>query len=227
MRRSNCRCRSYSSRSSTLQERRAHALKIWASRNETCFQSSVQHSGAFWSIWPAGAAIFDLILPGVRRRADFDLYRSSRKLLAAWPQARIFFGQVLAVAAIGGLAFAAIEGSHWGWTSLPILTIAALGLAAGVAFFLFGKQLDGALVPLDLFSNREFSSALSTGALITFGMYALLFLMPLYFQTMRGASLFLAGLQMLPMSISFVLVSQLTRHMHYFDLLLRLHRDGR
>jgi MFS family permease len=48
---------------------------------------------------------------------------------------------------------------------------------------------------------------------MTFGMYALLFLMPLYFQTMRGDSPFLAGLQMLPMSISFVLVSQMTGHM--------------
>jgi MFS family permease len=86
-------------------------------------------------------------------------------------------------------------------------------LAAGAAFFLVEKRLEGAMVPLDLFGNRVFSSALSIAALMTFGMYALLFLMPLYFQTIRGDSPFLAGLQMLPMSISFVLVSQLTRHM--------------
>ena len=48
---------------------------------------------------------------------------------------------------------------------------------------------------------------------MTFGMYALLFLIPLYLQTIRGESPFQAGLQMLPMSISFVLVSQLTGHM--------------
>ena len=122
-------------------------------------------------------------------------------------------GQALAVVAIGGLAFAAIEGSHWGWTSLPILTIAALALAASAAFFLVEARLEGAMVPLDLFRNRVFSSALSIAGLMTFGMYALLFLVPLYFQTVRGESPFLAGLQMLPMSISFVLVSQLTGHM--------------
>ena len=44
-------------------------------------------------------------------------------------------------------------------------------------------------------------------------MYALLFLMPLYFQTVRGDSALMAGLQMLPMSVSFVIVSQLTGHM--------------
>jgi MFS family permease len=43
---------------------------------------------------------------------------------------------------------------------------------------------------------------------MTFGMYALLFIMPLYFQTMRGSSPFMAGLELLPMSVSFVLMSQ-------------------
>jgi DHA2 family methylenomycin A resistance protein-like MFS transporter len=83
---------------------------------------------------------------------------------------------VLAIAAIGGLAFAVIEGSHWGWTSPPILSIAALALAAGAAFFLVEARLEGAMVPLDLFRNRVFSSALSIAGLMTFGMYALLFL---------------------------------------------------
>ena len=44
---------------------------------------------------------------------------------------------------------------------------------------------------------------------MTFGMYALLFIMPLYFQTVRGSSPSIAGLELLPMSVSFVVVSQL------------------
>jgi MFS family permease len=44
---------------------------------------------------------------------------------------------------------------------------------------------------------------------MTFGMYALLFVVPLYFQTVRGSSPFIAGLELLPMSVSFVVVSQL------------------
>jgi MFS family permease len=43
---------------------------------------------------------------------------------------------------------------------------------------------------------------------MTFGMYATLFLMPLYLQVGRGASAFLAGLQMMPMPLAFVLVGQ-------------------
>src|SRR6202012_4228412 len=71
-------------------------------------------------------------------------------------------------------------------------------------------RLTGAMIPVEFFRDRVFSSALAIAALMTFGMYALLFLMPLYFQTMRGDSALWAGLQMLPMSVSFVLVSQLT-----------------
>jgi EmrB/QacA subfamily drug resistance transporter len=190
---------------------RAHALGIWASCNGLAFIIGPTLGG--FLVGSAGwRSIFYLILPAC---AAALILTHSAVSESSSPRGRKLdlTGQALAIVAIGGLAFAAIEGSHWGWTSLPILAIAALGLTAGGAFFLFEKQLDGALVPLDLFSNRVFSSALSIAALMTFGMYALLFLMPLYFQTMRGASPFLAGLQMLPMSISFVLVSQMTGHM--------------
>jgi DHA2 family methylenomycin A resistance protein-like MFS transporter len=45
---------------------------------------------------------------------------------------------------------------------------------------------------------------------MTFGMYAMLFLTPLYLQSTRGASAIIAGLELLPMSVSFVIVSQLS-----------------
>jgi MFS transporter, DHA2 family, methylenomycin A resistance protein len=38
--------------------------------------------------------------------------------------------------------------------------------------------------------------------------------MPLYFQTVRGATPFMAGLELLPMSVSFVIVSQLGGHLN-------------
>jgi EmrB/QacA subfamily drug resistance transporter len=190
---------------------RAHAFGIWASCNGLAFIIGPTLGG--FLVDSAGwRSIFYLILPAC---AAALILTHTAVAESSSPRGRKLdlLGQTLVIVAIGGLAFAAIEGSHWGWASLPILAIAALGLAAGAAFFLVEKRLEGAMVPLDLFGNRVFSSALSIAALMTFGMYALLFLMPLYFQTIRGDSPFLAGLQMLPMSISFVLVSQLTRHM--------------
>jgi hypothetical protein len=43
---------------------------------------------------------------------------------------------------------------------------------------------------------------------MTFGMYAMLFLVPLYLQVVRGASAFIAGIELIPMSLIFLLVSQ-------------------
>src|SRR6185369_10057831 len=44
--------------------------------------------------------------------------------------------------------------------------------------------------------------------MMTFGMYAMMFLTPLYLQSIGGASAFVAGLELVPMSLVFVIVSQ-------------------
>jgi MFS family permease len=89
-----------------------------------------------------------------------------------------------------------------------ILTLIAVMVAAIFSFVLFERGRDGAMVPLDIFRNREFSAALAIAGLMTFGMYAMLFLTPLYLQAITGASAFIAGLELMPISLTFVVVSQ-------------------
>jgi EmrB/QacA subfamily drug resistance transporter len=116
--------------------------------------------------------------------------------------------QGLAIVAVGALSFVTIEGQHWGWTSPVILAMAAVTVAAAVAFVLFERDRPGAMVPLDIFRNSAFNAALAVAGLMTFGMYAMLFLTPLYLQSILGASAFVAAVELLPMSIAFVAVSQ-------------------
>jgi len=97
---------------------------------------------------------------------------------------------------------------HWGWTSPVILAMAALAVAAAVAFVPFEADRPGAMVPLDIFRDRAFDAALAVAGLMTFGMYAMLFLTPLYLQSVLDASAFVAGLELLPLSIAYVAVSQ-------------------
>ena len=116
-------------------------------------------------------------------------------------------GQILAIIALGGFAFAAIEGSHWGWTT-PLACDCCLRRGC--------VRLDGSTYTGAIFAavapepTRHFGG---TRGLMTFGMYALLFITPLYFQTIRGATPFIAGLELLPMSLSFVVVSQLVGYL--------------
>jgi MFS transporter, DHA2 family, methylenomycin A resistance protein len=119
-------------------------------------------------------------------------------------------GQMLAIVALAALAFVTIEGPHWGWTSPAILVLAGVAIAASALFLLFESGRPGALVPLDLFRNRPFDATLAIAGMMTFGIYAMMFLMPLYLQSIRGASAFVAGLLLVPMSIAFVIVSQLS-----------------
>ncbi len=92
---------------------------------------------------------------------------------------------------------------------MPDFAIAALALFVRVE-----AHTPGPLLPLEFLRRPVFSATLACAGLMTFGMYALLFIMPLYFQTVRGASPFIAGLEMLPMSLSFVVVSQLVGYLN-------------
>jgi MFS transporter, DHA2 family, methylenomycin A resistance protein len=116
-------------------------------------------------------------------------------------------GQGLTIMALGGLALAGIEGPRWGWTSPPNLLSLAVAVASTV-LFLARQSGEGALVPLSLFKNRAFSACLVIAACMTFGIYAMLFLVSLYLQIGRENNALAAGLLLLPMSATFVIVSQ-------------------
>jgi EmrB/QacA subfamily drug resistance transporter len=116
-------------------------------------------------------------------------------------------GQALAIAALAALSFVTIEGPHWGFTSPTILVLAAVFVVASALFVYGARGRKDALVPLDVFNQREFSAALAVAGMMTFGMYAMLFLTPLYLQSLGGASTFAVGLELLPLSVTFVIVS--------------------
>lgn len=190
---------------------RAHALGIWASCNGLAFiigptlggwlVDSIGWRSIFYVTLPVCAAALLLTLRAVGESAE----PHGRKLDLP--------GQALAITGLGAFAFAAIEGSHWGWTSPLILSIVGVAVVALTLFVRVEARTEGPLLPLAFLRQPAFSAALAVAGLMTFGMYALLFIMPLYFQTVRGGSPFIAGLELLPMSVSFVIVSQLTGHL--------------
>ena len=187
---------------------RQHALGLWASCNGLAFVvgptlggllvQTIGWRSIFFLVLPLCAAALWLTWVAVPESGD---PRGRRLDLP---------GQAAAIASLGGFAFAAIEGAHLGWSSAPVLAAAALGVLAAVAFLFIEMRMQGGLVPLALFRSTPFSASLAIAALMTFGMYALLFLVPLYFQNVRGEGPLMAGVRLLPLSIAFVGVSQLS-----------------
>ena len=185
---------------------RRRALGIWASCNGLAFivgptlggflVDSAGWRSIFYLILPLCAAALFLARTAVEESAS----PAGRKLDLA--------GQAAAVVALGGFAFVAIEGAHLGWTSAPVVA-AAVGAALGaIAFVRLERGNPAGLVPFAVFASRPFSASLAIAGLMTFGMYALLFLMPLYFQTLLGDTPLMAGVRLLPLSIAFVAVSR-------------------
>jgi len=119
-------------------------------------------------------------------------------------------GQLTAIAALGALSFVAIEGPHRGWTSPTIVAVAAIAIAAATGFVRVERGRPAALLPFDMFGNRAFNAALCIAGLMTFGMYAMLFLVPIYLQSIGGLSAAQTGLALIPISLVFVAVSQLS-----------------
>lgn len=186
---------------------RQNALGIWASCNGLAFivgptlggllVDTVGWRSIFYLVLPLCAGALPIAWSAVDESTDLK----GRRLDIP--------GQAAAIAALGGLVFAAIEGPHLGWSSVPVLAAAALGLAGTIAFVALERGTRDGLVPFELFRSKPFSAALAIAGLMTFGMYALLFLMPLYFQTLRDETPLMAGVRMLPLSVAFVAVSQL------------------
>ena len=190
---------------------RAHAVGLWAAANGLAFVIGPTLGGflvetlgwrsIFWLVVPLGALAWILAIRSIEESKG----EQDRKLDLP--------GQVLLIGALGTFTLAAIEGHGWGWLSWPTLVCigAAPVLLAGLIAVERGKETG--LVPLRFFAIRKFSGGLVVTAAMTFGMYGMFFIAPIYLQNIRGASAFTAGLEMLPMPIAFFLLSQRSGHL--------------
>ena len=184
---------------------RRHAFGIWASCNGLAFILGPTLGGLLVDTlgW---RSIFYLILPlcvAAIALARTDVEESSS------PEGRHLDvpGQVSAIAALAGLSFFVIEGSHRGWSDAMVV-IAGIAAAAGAVTFTITERgrTDG-LVPFELFRRPTFSASVSSAGLVNFGAYPLVFLVALYFQAVRGDSPFVAALHLLPLPACFFVVS--------------------
>lgn len=116
-------------------------------------------------------------------------------------------GQLTAVVALAALIGVLIEGQALGWTSAPILTGAALAVAAGLAFLRIEARSPHAMLPLTLFSAPLFAASTLVSLASAFVFYGLFFVASLGFQDLRHYAPLQAGLAFLPMTASVALAS--------------------
>src|SRR5688572_30757020 len=135
----------------------------------------------------AGAALFILItflhLPRKRTEHKIDWWGAA----------------TLAVGITAVVLITTWGGNDYAWTSSTIIGLAVIA-AIAIALFLFLQQrVAEPILPLNLFKNGNFAIVSAIGFLVGFGLFGAVSFLPLYQQTVQGASATNSGLLLLPM----------------------------
>jgi DHA2 family methylenomycin A resistance protein-like MFS transporter len=108
-------------------------------------------------------------------------------------------GQIAAIAALGCLAGAIIEGGALGWSNPAVIAGFAAAAVLAVLFVLAEMRAAQPMLPLALFGHRMFALTSLVGLLVNVAFYGLIFVFSLYFQRVNAMSPFVTGLAFVPM----------------------------
>ena len=109
-------------------------------------------------------------------------------------------GQALAIVALCALAASTITGGKEGFTAPLVLVGYGVAVVAMVGFLRVELHSREPMLPLPLFRSRTFATTSAVGLLVNVAIYGLIFVLSLYFQTVRGASVLATGMAFLPMT---------------------------
>jgi DHA2 family methylenomycin A resistance protein-like MFS transporter len=108
-------------------------------------------------------------------------------------------GQIAAIAALGSLAGAIIEGGARGWSDPFVIAGFVASAIFAVSFIWREARAPQPMLPLSLFRHRMFAATSAVGLLVNVAFYGLIFVLSLYFQQVNGLSAFATGLAFVPM----------------------------
>ena len=185
---------------------RARAFGIWASATSA---TSL-----------LGPVIGGLLVDGVSWRAAFlinvplvlvALYATRRHMAETKAQDATgkfdWLGALVAVIAVGGLAFGAIRGQDRNWEDPVAWAALIIGTIALIAFPILMARRPNPLVPLGLFRRRAFATINLSTLLIYGAMYTIFYIQGLFLQGVVGYSATAAGVIGLPTGILLTVLS--------------------
>ncbi|MGH2837404.1 MAG: DHA2 family efflux MFS transporter permease subunit, partial [Thermoleophilaceae bacterium] len=116
-------------------------------------------------------------------------------------------GSALAAVGLGGITFALIQAPEHGLRSAMVLGALAIGILALIAFVRVERRVPEPMLPLSIFSSRQFTGA----NLVTFVVYAALgamfFLFVVFLQIALGYTAIQAGAASLPVTALLLVLS--------------------
>ncbi|MFF2657197.1 MDR family MFS transporter [Kitasatospora sp. NPDC058032] len=150
----------------------------------------------FYINLPLGAValavvVVTLKLPKVRSKARID-----------------YLGAVLLTTGITSLTLITTwGGQEYAWGSKQILGLTALAAATLIGFCYVEQRVQEPMLPLSLFRNLNFTLVSIIGFVVGFVMFGSTVFLPLYQQTVQGASATNSGLLLMPMMFGMLVIS--------------------
>jgi len=135
------------------------------------------------------------------------LVPDSRNPAAAAPD---LAGGLLSIAGLGLVLWALIEAPVRGWSSARVIGAGLGGLAILAAFAAWERGSSHPMLNLGFFRRRQFSAAISSVGLGTFGLFGALFVLTQYLQFDLGYTPLQAGVRVLPAAGAIAVVAPLS-----------------
>lgn len=110
-------------------------------------------------------------------------------------------GVVLLSPGFAALVYALSQAGTAGFTATRVVVGLVLGVLLVVAYVAHALRSTHPLIDLRLFSSRGFSSSVITMFLLGGMLFSLLFLLPLFYQQVRGHGVLAAGLLLMPLGL--------------------------
>jgi EmrB/QacA subfamily drug resistance transporter len=143
---------------------------------------------AFYINLPLGAVALALIVT----RLHLPKYRSEHRI--DWLGAGLLSVGITALTLITTWG-----GSQYAWASAEIIGLAVVAVLSLAAFFFVERRVPEPVLPLSIFANRNFALISVLGFLLGFTMFGVINYLPLFQQTVQGASATNSGLLLLPL----------------------------
>jgi EmrB/QacA subfamily drug resistance transporter len=119
-------------------------------------------------------------------------------------------GAFLSIAGLAALVYGIIEAPQRGWSDGVILAAFAIGAVLLAGFVLWERHSDHPMLDMNFFRNPRFSTASTGIALVFFAMFGSIFLLTQYFQFVLGYTPLQAGVRLLPMAVTMMIVAPLS-----------------
>jgi EmrB/QacA subfamily drug resistance transporter len=110
-------------------------------------------------------------------------------------------GVLLGVVATAIILVATWAGTEYSWGSVPVVALIAVAVGGFAAFIAVEKRAAEPMLPLHVFKIRNFSLSMGLAFFVGLGLFGAMTFLPLYQQTVQGATPVVSGLLMTPMMV--------------------------